>query len=89
MIDEPGTCLAAHLHSLRSRRSADFITGISAPPEYRGRPPRWSRDAGRLVSLRRPSARLTQPLPGGCPGAIGSVYTLTPEGQTRPPPKRE
>jgi hypothetical protein len=28
--------------------------------------------------------RLTQPLPGGCPGAIGSVYTLTPQGSGAP-----
>src|SRR5262249_54790687 len=50
--------------SLRSRRSADFITAISARPECRGSqrsPTTVLRDGGRPVVLCRPSVFLTRP----------------------------
>jgi hypothetical protein len=56
--------------SLRSRRSAAFITGIIAPPEccaiqrLRATPVRGRR----LSCFLSPSAFSTQPLSGGCPG---------------------
>ena len=57
--------------SLRSRRSADFITAISAQPECRGiqRLPASVRDDNRPVSLHCWPAVLTQPLSRDCPGA--------------------
>jgi transposase InsO family protein len=70
--------------SLRFRRSADFITAISAPPEcaIQQLHARWSR--GRLASIRRASVFLTQRLSLGPPRRSRVAYTLT-RGQARLP----
>jgi hypothetical protein len=70
--------------SLRFRRSADFITAISAPPEcaIQRLHARWSKRPSCFI--RRASVFLTQRLSSGPPRRSRPAYTLT-HGQARLP----